>query len=95
MSTQPSPQPAALNLEAAYAECRAIAKREAKNFYYSFVALPAPRRDAICSIYAFMRRADDIADDESLPLPERRKRIEAWMAAGGSLEGGGKARLQV
>ena len=34
-------------LDAAYAECRAIAKREAKNFYYAFVALPRPRRNAI------------------------------------------------
>ena len=27
-------------LNAAYAHCRAIAKREAKNFYYLFIALP-------------------------------------------------------
>ena len=53
-------------MDAAYAECRAIAKREAKNFYYAFVALPEPRRNAICAIYAFMRQADDLADDESL-----------------------------
>jgi phytoene/squalene synthetase len=46
--------------------CRAIAKREAKNFYYSFVALPPPRRNAICAIYAFMRKADDLSDDESI-----------------------------
>ena len=51
----------------AYATCRAIAKREAKNFYYAFVALPEPRRNAICAIYAFMRQADDLADDETFP----------------------------
>jgi phytoene synthase len=67
-------------IEAAYAECRAIARREAKNFYYSFVALPAPRRDAICAIYAFMRQADDLADDESVPMGERRGRLDAWLA---------------
>ena len=49
----------------AYAACRAIARREAKNFYYAFVALPAARRNAICAIYAFMRQADDLADDEA------------------------------
>jgi phytoene synthase len=65
----------------AYSTCRAIAKREAKNFYYAFVALPAPRRDAICAIYAFMRQADDMADDESLTREERRRRIEAWLSA--------------
>ena len=67
-------------LDAAYTACRAIARREAKNFYYAFVALPMPRRNAICAIYAFMRRADDLADDESLSREERRRRIELWQA---------------
>ena len=67
-------------LNEAYALCRAIAKREAKNFYYAFVALPEPRRNAICAIYAFMRQADDLADDESLPCEERRRRLDAWQA---------------
>jgi phytoene synthase len=77
-------------LDAAYAACRAIAKREAKNFYYAFVALPMTRRNAICAIYAFMRQADDLADDESLSRDERRVRLDAWLAdwrrvCGGSL----------
>ena len=65
----------------AYAACRAIAKCKAKNFYYAFVALPVSRRDAICAIYAFMRRADDLADDEILPREERRRRLGEWLAA--------------
>ena len=69
-----------IRLDSAYAECRAIAKREAKNFYYAFVALPEPRRNAICAIYAFMRHADDLADDESLPREERRRRLDNWLA---------------
>jgi len=69
------------NLDSAYAVCRAIAKREARNFYYAFVALPPPRRNAICAIYAFMRHADDLADDETLPREERARRIDDWMAA--------------
>jgi phytoene synthase len=71
-----------LALDTAYAACRAIARREAKNFYYSFVALPKPRKNAICAIYAFMRQADDLADDESLPRDERRRRLDAWLAEG-------------
>ena len=67
-------------LTAAYGECRAIARREAKNFYYAFVALPEARRNAICAIYAFMRQADDLADDESLSREERRIRLDAWLA---------------
>jgi phytoene synthase len=69
-----------LRLEGAYAMCRDIARREAKNFYYAFVALPKPRRNAICAIYAFMRKADDLADDESLSREERRRRLDAWLA---------------
>jgi phytoene synthase len=67
-------------LDRAYAECRAIAKREAKNFYYSFVALPKPRRNAICAIYAFMRKADDLSDDETLSREQRRRNLNAWLA---------------
>lgn len=69
-----------LTLDRAYAACRAIARREAKNFYYAFIALPTPRRNAICAIYAFMRKADDLADDESLSRDERRRSLEAWLA---------------
>ena len=65
----------------AYAVCRAIAKREAKNFYYGFLALPAHKRDAMCAVYAFMRRADDIADDESVTLEQRRIDMQRWLAS--------------
>ena len=78
--TQDVTEPTATRLSAAYAECRAIARREAKNFYYSFVALPAERRDAMCAIYAFMRRADDLSDDESRSRAERRRMLTAWLA---------------
>jgi len=66
-------------LRDAYATCRSIARHEAKNFYYAFLALPAQRRNAICAIYAFMRQADDLADDETLSREERRLRLNAWL----------------
>jgi phytoene synthase len=66
------------SIDQAYAVCRNIAKREAKNFYYAFVALPEARRNAICAIYAYMRKADDLADDESLSRDERRRQLDAW-----------------
>jgi phytoene synthase len=69
-----------LRLDKAYAACRVIARREAKNFYYAFLALPAPRRNAICAIYAFMRKADDLADDESLSREERRRSLVTWLS---------------
>jgi phytoene synthase len=77
-------------LDAAYAVCRAIARREAKNFYYAFVALPEPKRNAICAIYAFMRRADDLADDESVSIDERRTHLQAWLSAWRTASAGGE-----
>jgi phytoene synthase len=68
-------------IEAAYAACRTIARREAKNFYYAFVALPAYKRDAMCAIYAFMRHADDISDDESKDHATRRAELTQWTEA--------------
>jgi phytoene synthase len=76
MSEVRSPQ-----LAAAYAHCRAIAKAQAKNFYYSFVALPRHKSDAMCAVYAFMRKADDLADDEAMSLDARREAMAAWTAA--------------
>ena len=69
------------DLARAYAACRKIARREAKNFYYAFQALPLARRNAICAIYAFMRKADDLADDESIPCDERRGHLDNWLVA--------------
>ncbi len=68
-----------LTLDEAYGVCREIARREAKNFYYAFVALPLARRNAICAIYAFMRQADDLSDDESIAREDRRRRLSAWL----------------
>jgi 15-cis-phytoene synthase len=75
-------------LSHSYAVCREIARREAKNFYYAFIALPMPRRNAICAIYAFMRKADDLSDDESIPSEERRSRLDAWLKDWRAASGG-------
>jgi 15-cis-phytoene synthase len=65
----------------AYDFCRSVAQREAKNFYYSFRVLPEHKRNAMCAVYAFMRRADDISDDETLPIAERRTIMSEWLGA--------------
>ncbi len=67
-----------MTTEEAYAFCRDLARREAKNFYWAFRVLPAHKRDAMCAVYAFMRQADDIADDTTKSLAERRARMELW-----------------
>jgi phytoene synthase len=80
-ATTPQTESHSTELIAAYAECRAIAKREAKNFYYAFRVLPRHKSDAMCAIYAFMRKADDLSDDESISLDARRTAMAAWTAA--------------
>ena len=78
-----------MTIAEAYAACRTIARREAKNFYYAFRVLPRHKSDAMCTVYAFMRRADDIADDESLSIPERRQAMSDWVEAWRSARRGG------
>lgn len=68
-----------LQLRAAYGVCRHIARSAAKNFYYGFLALPAKKRNALSAVYAFMRRADDISDDPSIPPEQRREKLNDWM----------------
>ncbi len=48
-----------------YGFCEQVARREAKNFYYSFLLLDAERRRAMCAVYAFMRYCDDLSDSEA------------------------------
>ncbi|MFC6644561.1 phytoene/squalene synthase family protein [Granulicella cerasi] len=65
-------------LAGAYTFCREVARAEAKNFYYAFRVLPQHKSDAMCAVYAFMRKADDLSDDESMSLEERRAAMAAW-----------------
>jgi phytoene synthase len=63
----------------AYLFCREVARREAQNFYWAFRVLPRYKSDAMCAVYAFMRRADDISDDESKSIETRRAEMAAWL----------------
>jgi phytoene synthase len=73
--------PDANALAASYEHCREVARTAARNFYYGFRLLPAPKRDALCALYAFMRHADDISDstkelNKSERLAEYRRAME-------------------
>ena len=68
-------------LNHAYAVCRGVARRSAKNFYYGFLVLPSEKRDAFCAVYAFMRHADDISDDPGLTLDQKRQKLNDWLEA--------------
>ena len=67
-------------VQQAYDEVTRITRREAKNFAYGIMLLPRPKRQAIAAIYAFARRADDVADGD-LPPDEKRARLEELRAA--------------
>jgi phytoene synthase len=71
--------PTASQLDVAYSVCRHIARSAAKNFYYGFVVLPRRKRNALSAVYAFMRRCDDIADDNTLSPNDRRNKLAEWL----------------
>ena len=73
--------PSKSQLAVAYSVCRGITKTAAKNFYYAFLVLPPPKRQALYAIYAFMRRCDDIADDAGYTAHERRVKLGEWVEA--------------
>lgn len=76
-----------MNIEAAYDECEAITRREAKNFAYGIRLLRRPERRALSAVYALARRIDDIGDgewsteDKLSGLRKVRKDIEALSEA--------------
>ena len=69
-------------LKSAYGACARLTRREAKNFFYAFAALPKYKRWGISAVYAFCRQADDIADgceakgEKRARLHELRVRLE-------------------
>ncbi|CAN5880245.1 phytoene/squalene synthase family protein [soil metagenome] len=64
-------------LRSSYRFCNDLARREARNFYYSFRLLPAERRRSMCALYAFMRRTDDLADEPG-EATAKRSALLSW-----------------
>ncbi len=56
----------------------AITKKSASNLALAFILLPPPKRQAMCALYAFCREIDDVADEESNPVTERRLALQSW-----------------
>ena len=46
----------------AYRHCESVTRAAAGNFYYGIRLLPVDKRLAMCAVYAFARRVDDIGD---------------------------------
>jgi phytoene synthase len=65
------------SLDSSYAWCRRLARARAANFYYSFLLLDQPKRDAMCAVYAFMRICDDLSDE---PGEHHVESFDRWRA---------------
>ena len=57
---------------------RAITQKSASNLALAFILLPQPKRDAMSALYAFCREVDDVADEDTVPVDQRREQLAAW-----------------
>jgi 15-cis-phytoene synthase len=58
-----------------------LTRRSRSNFYYAFLTLPRPRREALYAVYAFCRTVDDIADlgqERGVDPATLRGQLDAW-----------------
>jgi phytoene synthase len=72
-----------MNPDCAHARCEALTRVAAANFYYGIRLLPREKRRAMCAVYAFARRVDDIGDGHIEP----REKLELLDAATHALDG--------
>jgi len=66
-----------LPVNESYDHCRALARKTARNFYYSFLTLPRERMRAMCVLYSFMRVTDDLGDSDE-PEATRKVNLASW-----------------
>ena len=67
--------------------CQDKAARSGSSFYYSFMFLPAERRQAITALYAFCREVDDVVD-ECHDLSLAQTKLEWWRQEVGRIYSG-------
>lgn len=67
-------------LRSSFDFCRRLSRQQARNFYYSFLALPSDRRQAMCALYAFFRQTDDLVDEPATE-GDKLRAIEEWKRA--------------
>lgn len=74
---RPARTPASVSLQESYAHCRRLAVRSASNFVWAFCLLPKPKRMAMHALYAFLRKTDDLGDNDPDPQTSLAA-INAW-----------------
>ena len=70
-----------MSIESAYAACEQLCRQASSTFFASFAALPSEKRSAVHAVYAFCRRADDIADGDHLPESNPDAGLDAMVEA--------------
>ncbi len=55
-----------------------ITKKSASNLALAFILLPPAKRAAMSALYAFCREVDDLADEDSVPVSQRRAELARW-----------------
>ncbi len=55
-----------------------ITQRSASNLAFAFIMLPREKRQSMCSLYAFCREVDDVADNDAVPTEQRRSELKHW-----------------
>jgi phytoene synthase len=55
-----------------------IARESKSSFYYAFNLLPAPKRDAMNTVYSFCRQTDDIVDKEDESEDIKYEKLRKW-----------------
>lgn len=71
------PTSTAVSLAESHAHCARLSRQAASTFYLAFWLLPAAKRRAMCALYAFLRRTDDIGD-AATPVAKRRAELATW-----------------
>jgi phytoene synthase len=69
----------------AYRHCESVTREQAANFYWGIRLLAHDRRRAMCAVYAFARRVDDIGDG-TLAREAKLQRLDAEADALAALE---------
>ncbi len=75
----------AAEIAGAYRHCESVTRAQAANFFYGIRLLPGDRRRAMCAVYAFARRVDDIGDG-TLEREEKLRRLDGEARALATIE---------
>jgi phytoene synthase len=72
-----------------------ITRKSASNLALAFILLPKEKRAGMAALYAFCREVDDIADEDSAPVADRRARLARWREELRAAFDGGQPSLPV